>query len=148
MRVGANIKITPTLEFCIRNHQQIVDTVLHTDTVIRTYSSTYLPQQVVAIQPFPQNSATIYLDNATFAITIKLVCIVVIAIQAALLLRIANNTLGSYVMRYYFLIVSLPLLSQAVLSPASNPNESDFVLPGACSKQGEGTCSRSADTGV
>ncbi len=80
MRVGADTKITPTLEFCIGNHQQIVDTVLCTDTVIRTYCSTYLPQQVVEIHRFPQNSATIILNNATFAITIKLVCVIVIAI--------------------------------------------------------------------
>jgi hypothetical protein len=51
---------------------------------------------VVVIQQFPQNSATIILDNATFAIMIKPVCVVVTAIQAALLLRIANDALGSY----------------------------------------------------
>jgi hypothetical protein len=116
MRVGANTKITPTEEFCVGNHQQTVDTVVCTDTVIRTYFSTYLPQQVVAIQQFFQNSATIILDNATFAITIEPVCIVVIAIQAAPLLRIANDALGSYVVRYYFLIVALPSLSQLLFS--------------------------------
>ncbi len=46
----AYTKITPTQEFCVGNHQQIVDTVVLTDTVIRTYCSIYLPQQVVAIQ--------------------------------------------------------------------------------------------------
>jgi hypothetical protein len=71
---------------------------------------------VVAIQQFPQNSATIILDDATFAIRIEPVCIVVIAIQAALLLRIANNALGSYVVRYFFFIVALPLLSQLLFS--------------------------------
>jgi hypothetical protein len=94
----------------------MVDTVVHTDTVIYTYCSTYLPQGVVTIQRFPQNSATIVLDNATFAIVIKPVCVVVIAIQAALLLRIANIPLGSYVVRYYFLIVALPSLSQLLFS--------------------------------
>ncbi len=79
-RVGANTKITLTEEFCVGNHQQIVDTVVHTDTVICTYCSTYLPQQVVVIQQFSQNSATIILDNATFAIAIKPVCVVSIAI--------------------------------------------------------------------
>jgi hypothetical protein len=112
MRVGANTTITPTQEFCIGNHQQIVDTVVHTETAIHTYRRTYLPQQVAAIQRFPKNSATIILDNATFAIIIKPDCVTVIAIQAALLLCIANNALGSYVMRYYFLIVTLPSLSQ------------------------------------
>jgi hypothetical protein len=95
-------KSTMTQEFCIRNHQQIVDTVVRTDTVIRTYCSTYVPQGAVAIQQFPQNSATIILDRATFLITIEPVCVVVIAIWAALLLCITNNELGSYVMRYYF----------------------------------------------
>jgi hypothetical protein len=71
---------------------------------------------VVVIQQFPQNYATIILDNATFAITIEPVCVVVIAIQAAPILRIANNALGSYVMQYYFLIVALPLLSQLLFS--------------------------------
>ncbi len=116
MHVGANTKITLTQDFCIGNHWQIVDTVVHTDTVIHTYCSTYSPQQVVAIQQFPQNSATIILDDATFAIRIEPVCIVVIAIQAALLLRIANNALGSYVVRYFFFIVALPLLSQLLFS--------------------------------
>ncbi len=74
--------------------------MLPTDTVICTYCSAYLPQGVVAIQQFPQNSATIILDNATFAITIEPVCVVVIAIQAAPFLHIANNALGSYVVRY------------------------------------------------
>jgi hypothetical protein len=116
MRVGADTKSTPTQEFCVGNHQQIVDTVVHTDTVNRTYCSTYVPRGVVAIQRFPQNSATIILDKATFPITIKPVCVVVIAIWAALLLRIANNALGRYVVRYYFLIVALPLLSQLLFS--------------------------------
>jgi hypothetical protein len=116
MRVGANTKSTLTQEFCVRNHQQIVDTVVRTDTVIRTYCSTYAPHGVVAIQRFPQNSATIILDKDTFLITIKPVCIVVIAIWAALLLCIANDALGSYVVRYYFLIVALPLLSQSLFS--------------------------------
>ncbi len=102
-------------QFCVGNHQQIVDTVVHTDTVIRTYCSTYLPQGVVAIQRFPQNSATIILDDATFAITIEPVWVVVIAIHAAPLLHIANNALGSYVVRYYFLIVALHL-SQLLFS--------------------------------
>jgi hypothetical protein len=121
MHVGANTKITLKQEFCIRNHQQIVDTVVRTDTVIPTYCSTYLPQQEVAIQQFPQNSATIILDNATFAIFIKPVCVIVIAIQAAPLLCIANNALGSYVMQYYFLIVALPLLSQFLFSALHKP---------------------------
>ena len=116
MRVGVNTKSTPTQEFCAGNHQQIVDTIVHTDTVTRTYCSTYVPQGVVMIQQFPQNSATIILDKATFPITIEPVCIVVIAIQAALLLRIANDALGSYVMRCYFLIVASPLLSQLLFS--------------------------------
>jgi hypothetical protein len=117
MRVDANTKSTPTQEFCIGNHQQIVDTVVRTDTVIRTYCSTYVPQGVVAIQRFPQNSATIILDKATFLITIEPVCVVVIAILAALLLRIVNDALGgSYVVQYYFLIVALPLLSQLLFS--------------------------------
>jgi hypothetical protein len=71
---------------------------------------------VVAIQQFPQNSATIILGEATFPITIEPVCIVVIAIQAALILHIANNALGSYIVQYYFLIVALPLLSQLMFS--------------------------------
>ncbi len=116
VHVGADTKSTPTQEFCVWNHQQIVDTVVCTDTVICTYCSTCLPQGVVAIQQFPPNSATIILDNATFAITIEPVCVVVIAIRAALLLRNANNALGSYVVRYYFLIVTLPLLSQLLFS--------------------------------
>jgi hypothetical protein len=116
MRVGADTKSTPTQEFCIGNHQQIVDTVVHTDTVICTYCSTYVSQGVVAIQQFPQSSATIILDKATFLITIEPVCIVVIAIQAALLLRIANDALGSYVVQYYFLIVGSLLLSQLLFS--------------------------------
>ncbi len=116
MHVGANTKSTLTQEFCVGNHQQIVDTVVRTDTVIRTYCSTYVPQGVVAIQQFPQNSATIILDKATFPITIEPVCIVVIAIWAALLLCIANNALGSYVVRYYFLIIALPSLSQLLFS--------------------------------
>ncbi len=66
---------------------------------------------MVVIQRFPQNSATIILDKATFPITNEPVCGVVIAIRAALLLRIANDALGSYVMQYYFFIVALPLLS-------------------------------------
>jgi hypothetical protein len=102
MRVGA-IKKKPTQEFCIGDHQQIVDTVVRADTVIRTYYSTYLPQGVVAIQRFPQNSATIILDNATFAITIEPVCVVLVeAIRTASLLCIPNNALGSYVVGYYF----------------------------------------------
>ena len=116
MRVGAGTKITPTEKFCIKNHQQIVDTAVRTDTVICTYCSTYLPQQVVGLQQFPQNSATIILDKATFPITIEPACIVVIAIWAALLLRIVNNALGSYVVQYYFLIVASPLLSQLLFS--------------------------------
>ncbi len=120
MRVGANTKVTLTQEFCIGNHQQIVDTVVHTDTVTRTYCSTYLPQQVVAIQRFPQNPATIILDNATFVITIDPVCIIVIAIWAAPLLRIANKALGSYAVQYYFLIRFASALIIAVLSPASH----------------------------
>ncbi len=116
MRVNANTKSTPTQEFCVGNHQQIVDTVVPTDTVICTYCSTYVPHGVVAIQRFPQNSATIILDKATFLITIEPVCVVVIAIRAALLLRIVNDALGSYVMQYYFLIVALPLLSQLLFS--------------------------------
>jgi hypothetical protein len=108
MHVDANTKSTLTQEFCVGNHQQIVDTVVRTDTVIRTYCSTYVPQGVVAFQQFPQNSATIILDKATFPIAIKPVCIVVIAIWAALLLHIVNNALGSYVVQYYILIVALP----------------------------------------
>jgi hypothetical protein len=80
MRVGADTKNTLTQEFCVRNHQQIVDTVVRTDTVIHTYCSTYLPQGVATIQRLPHNSAIIILDNATFEITTEPVCIVVIAI--------------------------------------------------------------------
>ncbi len=98
MHVVANTKSTLTQEFCVGNHQQIVDTVVCTDTAIRSYCSTCVPQGVVAIQRFPQNSATIILDKATFPITIEPVCVVVIAIWAALVLHIANNALGSYVM--------------------------------------------------
>jgi hypothetical protein len=116
MRVGADTKSTPTQEFCVRNHQQILDTVVCKDTLICTYCSTHVPQGAVVIQQFPQNSATIILDKATFPITINPVCVVVIAIWAALLLRIANNALGSYVMQYYFLIVASPLLSQLLFS--------------------------------
>jgi hypothetical protein len=116
IRVGADTKSTLTQEFCVGNHQQIVDTVVRIDTVIHTYCSTYIPQGVVAIQRIPQNSATIILDKATFPIMIEPVCVVVIAIQAALLLRIANNALGSYVVQYYFLMAALPLLSQLLLS--------------------------------
>jgi hypothetical protein len=48
---------------------------------------------------------------------IKPACIVVIAIWAALLLRIVNDALGSYVVQYYdFLIVALPSLSQLLFS--------------------------------
>jgi hypothetical protein len=36
MHVGADTKSTPTQEFCVRNHQRIVDTVVHTDTVEHT----------------------------------------------------------------------------------------------------------------
>ncbi len=36
MRVGADTKSTLTQGFCIRNHQQIVDTVVCTDTVVHT----------------------------------------------------------------------------------------------------------------
>jgi hypothetical protein len=36
MRVCANTKSTPTQEFCVGNHQQIVDTVVRTDTVVHT----------------------------------------------------------------------------------------------------------------
>ncbi len=52
---------------------------------------------MVAVQQFPQNSATIILDEAAFPITIEPVCIVVIGNRAALLLPIAINALGSYV---------------------------------------------------
>jgi hypothetical protein len=72
---------------------------------------------VNAIQQFPQNSATIIiLDDAAFPITIEPVCVVLIANWAALLLRIAIDALGSYVMRYYFLIVSLSSLSRLLFS--------------------------------
>jgi hypothetical protein len=50
MWVGADTKSTPTQEFCVGNHQQIVDTVVRTDTIIRTYCSTYVTQGMVAIQ--------------------------------------------------------------------------------------------------
>jgi hypothetical protein len=94
----ANTKSTLTQEFCVGNHRQIVDTVVRTDTVICTYCSTCVPQGVVVIQQFPQNSATIIiLDNTAFPITIEPVCVVLIANWAALLLRIAINALGSYV---------------------------------------------------
>ncbi len=56
------------------------------------------------------------LSYATFLITIMPVCIVVMAIMAALLLHIVNNTLGSYVVQSFFLIVALPLLSQLLFS--------------------------------
>jgi hypothetical protein len=36
MHVGANTKSTPTQEFCIKNHQQILDTVVRTNTVAHT----------------------------------------------------------------------------------------------------------------
>ncbi len=36
MRIGADTKSTWTQEFCIGNHRKIVDTVLHTDTVVHT----------------------------------------------------------------------------------------------------------------
>jgi hypothetical protein len=36
MRVGADTKITPTKEFCVQNHRQIVDAVVRTDTVVHT----------------------------------------------------------------------------------------------------------------
>ncbi len=36
MRVSANTKITLTQEFCVGNHQQIVDTEVRTDTVVHT----------------------------------------------------------------------------------------------------------------
>jgi hypothetical protein len=36
MRVGANTKSKLTQEFCVGNHQQIVDTVVRTDTVVHT----------------------------------------------------------------------------------------------------------------
>ncbi len=36
MRVGANTKSTPKQEFCVRNHRQIVDTVVRTDIVVHT----------------------------------------------------------------------------------------------------------------
>jgi hypothetical protein len=36
MHVGANTKSTPTQEFCVRNHQQIVDIVVCLDTVVHT----------------------------------------------------------------------------------------------------------------
>jgi hypothetical protein len=116
MQLFANTKSTLTQEFWVGNHQQIVDTVVHTDTVIYTYCSTYIPQGVVAIQRFPQNSATIILDKAAFPITIKPVCVVVIANRADLLLRIAINAQGSYVVWYYFLIVTSLSLSQLLFS--------------------------------
>jgi hypothetical protein len=116
MHVVQTQKINLTQQFCVGDHRQIVDTVARTDTVIRTYCSTYLPLGVVVIQRFPQNSATIILDNATFAIMIKPVWVVVTAIQAAPLLRIPNDALGIYVVQYYFLIVALRSLSQLLLS--------------------------------
>jgi hypothetical protein len=70
---------------------------------------------VVEIQQFPQNSDAIILDNATFAIAIEPVCIVVIAIQAATLLRISNDALGSNVVQY-ILIVASRLLSQLLVT--------------------------------
>jgi hypothetical protein len=36
MRVGANTKSTPTQEFSVRNHRQIVDTIVRTDTIVQT----------------------------------------------------------------------------------------------------------------
>ncbi len=36
MHVGANTKITLMQEFCVGDHQQIVDTVVRTDTVVHT----------------------------------------------------------------------------------------------------------------
>ncbi len=36
MHVGANTKSTLTQEFCVGSHQQIVDTVVPTDTVVHT----------------------------------------------------------------------------------------------------------------
>ncbi len=36
MCVGVDTKSTPTQEFCVGNHQQIVDTVVFTDTVVHT----------------------------------------------------------------------------------------------------------------
>jgi hypothetical protein len=36
MRVGADTKITLTQEFCVGDHQKIVDTVVPTDTVLHT----------------------------------------------------------------------------------------------------------------
>jgi hypothetical protein len=36
MRVGANTKSTPTQEFFVGNHRQIVDTVVCTDTEVHT----------------------------------------------------------------------------------------------------------------
>ncbi len=36
MRLGANTKVTLTKEFCVGNHQKIVDTVVRTDTVVHT----------------------------------------------------------------------------------------------------------------
>jgi hypothetical protein len=36
MCVGANTKSTSTQEFCVGNHQKIVDTVACTDTVVHT----------------------------------------------------------------------------------------------------------------
>jgi hypothetical protein len=79
------------------------------------YCGIYLPQGVVEIQQFPQNSNAIILNDATFAIAIEPVCIVVIAIQAAPLLRISNDALDSNAMRY-FLIAALRLLSQLLVT--------------------------------
>jgi hypothetical protein len=36
MHVGANTKITSTQEFCVGDHRQIVETIVHTDTVVHT----------------------------------------------------------------------------------------------------------------
>ncbi len=36
MHVGADTKVTPTQEFCVGDHRQIVDTVVCTDTVVHT----------------------------------------------------------------------------------------------------------------
>ncbi len=71
------------------------------------------------IQRSPQNSTTIILDDVIFAIAIKPVCVIVIEIQAAPLLRIANDAVGSYVVQYYFFDShSAFALTMAVLSPA------------------------------
>ncbi len=39
MQLFADTKSTPTQEFCIGNHQQIVDTVVRTDTVVHITGS-------------------------------------------------------------------------------------------------------------